>query len=150
VLAVAVLFPARGALARSVIRPRQPLTGYSRAEFGTTWLDPDGNGCDARNEVLRRDLADVRIRPRSNGCVVESGVLIDPYTGARITFDRGPRTSGEVNVDHVVPLGNAWRSGAAHWSITRRVTFANDPLELLAVLEATNAAKNGSDAPPGG
>ena len=137
---------ARDALSHIVIRPKEPLTGYSRAAYGAGWLDPDGNGCDTRNDVLRRDLTQVELRPRTAGCIVERGTLRDPYTGVVVAFERGTRTSGLVNIDHVVPLGNAWRTGAQHWPLARRSAFYNDPLELLAVQESTNAAKDGSDA----
>ncbi|MFN8079099.1 MAG: HNH endonuclease family protein [Kineosporiaceae bacterium] len=137
---------ARDALSRLVIRPKEPLTGYSRSAYGAGWLDPDGNGCDTRNDVLRRDLTQVQLRPGSVNCIVERGTLHDPYTGAVVAFERGRQTSGLVNIDHVVPLGNAWRTGARHWTAVRRTAFYNDPLELLAVQDSTNAAKDGSDA----
>ncbi|MFZ0161340.1 MAG: HNH endonuclease family protein, partial [Kineosporiaceae bacterium] len=128
------------------IGPLDPAAGYSRLLFGSGWLDPDGNGCDARNDILRRDLTGVVLRPRTNGCIVERGTLRDPYTGAEFAFERGPDTSGQVQIDHVVSLANAWRTGAQAWSVPRRVAFANDPLELLAVLKQTNADKDGADA----
>jgi hypothetical protein len=134
------------ALASIEVGPLDPAAGYSRLLFGSGWLDPDGNGCDARNDVLRRDLTGVVLRPRTNGCIVERGSLRDPYTGAVAVFERGPDTSGEVQIDHVVSLGNAWRTGAQAWTVPQRVAFANDALELLAVLKQTNTDKDGADA----
>ena len=127
------------------------MTGYSRAQFGQAWTDDNGalwghNGCDTRNDILRRDLADVTLRPNTNGCVVSSGVLDDPYTGTTIHFLRGPGTSQLVPIDHVVALGDAWQMGAQQWSAAMRIDLANDPLNLLAVDEASNNQKGDSDA----
>ena len=139
--------PARVVDALALVPVGQPDrgTGYSRLLFGSDWLDPDGNGCDARSEVLRRDLTEVEIRPRTNGCIVERGVLRDPYTGIVERFQRGPTTSDAVQVDHVVALSNAWRTGAQAWTPAQRAAFANDPLELLAVRKASNADKDYQD-----
>ena len=71
-------------------------------------------------------------------------VLEDPYTGARIDFVRGPR-SAEVQIDHVVPLADAWQKGAQQWTAQRREQFANDPANLLAVDGDANQAKGASD-----
>ncbi|RZS90073.1 uncharacterized protein DUF1524 [Motilibacter rhizosphaerae] len=118
-------------------------TGYRRAAFGDGWLDLDGDGCSTRQEVLRRDLTGVRL---SGLCTVDSGRLADPYTGRVVVFQRGPRTSADVQVDHVVALADAWRTGAAGWSAARRERFANDPLELLAVDGEVNQDKGDGDA----
>lgn len=138
-------------LATLAVKGRAPNTGYSRAQFGPAWTDdnddPDGhNGCDTRNDVLRRDLTAVTIKPGSNGCTVLSGTLHDPYTGATIAFTRGTRTSGAVQIDHVVALDDAWQTGAQYWPARRRVDLANDPLELLAVDGPANEAKGAGDA----
>ena len=81
-------------LATLRVAGRAPMTGYDRARFGQAWLDADRNGCDTRNDVLRRDLREVVLDARTNGCVVLSGVLEDPYTGARVDFERGERRLG--------------------------------------------------------
>ncbi len=117
--------------------PRTPY--YNRAEFGERWADTDRNGCDTRNDILARDLDNVRLR--SDGCLVDSGRLVDPYTGAAIDFSRGPVSSEEVQIDHVVSLSNAWRSGAYQWDLVKREEFANDPLNLLAVDGQANMDK---------
>lgn len=104
------------------------------------------NGCDTRNDVLRRDLTDTTIKPGSNGCMVLSGVLHDPYTGATIDFTRGDTTSVAVQIDHVVALLDAWQTGAQGLSEQQRENLANDPLNLQAVDGPTNEAKGAGDA----
>lgn len=122
---------------------RPPITSppYTRAAFGAPWSDVDHNGCDTRDDVLRRDLADVVLA--DDGCRVLSGTLTCPYTGHVIAYVRGDRS---VDVDHVVPLADAWRTGAAGWTDAARVQFANDPENLLAVDAATNRRKGDADA----
>ncbi|WP_284301793.1 HNH endonuclease family protein [Homoserinibacter gongjuensis] len=117
-------------------------TGYLRSAFGAGWRDPDRNGCDTRNDILARDLADVMFRPGTHDCVVTSGTLLDPYTGMTIHFVRGNVTSEAVQIDHIVPLAWAWRNGAYAWDEKRRVEFANDPDNLLAVDGPTNMSKS--------
>lgn len=135
---------ALAALAHLAVKGRAPMTGYRRAQFGPAWPDVDGNGCDTRNDVLARDLVDVTYR--SGGCKVATGVLHDPYTGETIRFRRGATTSVLVQIDHVVALADAWEKGAQRWTPERRIAFANDPLELLAVGAAVNDAKSAGDA----
>ena len=138
-------------LATLTIKGRAPMTGYSRAQFGQAWTDDNGdlwghNGCDTRDDILRRDLVDLTIKPDTNGCVAAAGLLHDPYTGATIRFLRGSRTSQLVPIDHVVALGDAWQMGAQQWTPAKRVDLANDPLNLLAVDQASNDEKGDSDA----
>ncbi|MUN63482.1 DUF1524 domain-containing protein [Kocuria sediminis] len=117
---------------------------YDRlAQFGD-WADPDGNGCDTRNDVLARDLTGVVLG--DDGCTVLSGTLEDPYTGTTIDFRRGPLTSADVQIDHVVALKNAWVTGADRLSADERQALANDPLNLLAVDGPANGDKSASDA----
>jgi hypothetical protein len=120
------------------------VASYSRAAFGPAWADTDHNGCDTRNDVLRADLTAVTVKPGTNGCVVLSGTLSDPYTGRVIQFARGYRTSELVPIDHVVPLGYSWQHGAATWTPAKREQFANDLAELQPVDEASNTAKSDS------
>jgi hypothetical protein len=127
-----------------VVKGRAPKTGYSRAQFGVAWADVDRNGCDTRNDILRRDLTSIVYR--AGTCVVLSGVLHDPYGGKVINFVRGVKTSPAVQIDHVVPLSDAWQKGAFAWTIAKRTAFANDPLELLAVDGPLNGKKSDSDA----
>ena len=120
------------------------MTGYAREEFGQAWLDADRNGCDTRNDVLRRDIAAAVLAVGTHGCVVLSGVLHDPYLGSDVTFVRGPED--QVDIDHVVALGNAWVTGAARFDIRKRAALANDPLGLLAVDAHSNRSKGDGDA----
>jgi hypothetical protein len=138
-------------LATLPVKGRAPLTGYSRAQFGPAWTDnvtvADGhNGCDTRNDILRRDLTNTVIKPGTQGCTVASGVLHDPYTNTVITFTRGATTSTAIQIDHVVALGDAWQTGAQQLSLAARTNFANDPLELLAVSGPANEQKGDADA----
>ena len=127
-----------------IVKGRAPKTGYSRAQFGAAWADVDHNGCDTRNDILRRDLTSVVYR--SGTCVILSGVLHDPYGGSVINFRRGAATSPAVQIDHVVALSDAWQKGAFAWTFAKRTAFANDPLELLAVDGPINGQKSDSDA----
>ena len=133
------------------IKGRAPMTGYTRDQFGPAWDDnnddPLGhNGCDTRNDILRRDLTATTLKPDTHGCAVLTGSLADPYTGTTIAFTRGVTTSAQIQIDHVVPLGDAWQTGAQQLTAQRRVDFGNDPLNLLAVNGSQNETKGDSDA----
>lgn len=132
-------------LATIEIKGRAPKTGYERDEFGSGWQDPDRNGCDARNDMLRRDLTDVELKEGTNGCVVLTGTLDDAFTATEIDFVRGPN-SADVQIDHLVALSDAWQKGAQQLSEEERELLANDPLNLLAVDGPSNASKGDSDA----
>lgn len=119
---------------------------YQRSEFGQAWADEDRNGCDTRNDILARDLARASFKEGTRGCVVLSGVLAEPYTGSTIEFQRGQDTSALVQIDHVVALGDAWRSGAWQWDAASRQSFANDPENLLAVDGQANQDKKAASA----
>jgi Protein of unknown function (DUF1524)/Excalibur calcium-binding domain len=132
-------------LSTLTVKGRAPRTGYERDKFGDGWTDVDRNGCDSRNDVLRRDLSQVVFKARTRDCVVLSGVLSDdPYTGKDISFRRGGEV--EVDIDHVVALSDAWQKGAFGWTSDKRVAFANDPLNLLAVDASANRQKGDGDA----
>jgi hypothetical protein len=133
------------------IKGRAPKTGYSRDAFGKAWTDDvnvEGgrNGCDTRNDILRRDLIDITLKPGSNGCTVLSGTLIDPYSGKTIPFTRGANTSAAVQIDHVVALSDAWQKGAQQLDQPTRQDFANDPRNLQATSGAMNKQKGDGDA----
>ena len=135
---------ARATLAGLPVKGKAPATGYDReADFGTPWLDVDHNGCDTRNDVLARDLTEI---VRQGPCKVLSGDLVSPYTGATIGFVRGNTTSALVQIDHVVALENAWRTGAQQLSQTERQALANDPENLFAVDGRSNSQKRSGDA----
>jgi hypothetical protein len=129
---------------RLPVKGRAPRTGYSRARFGPAWFDADHNGCDTRHDMLRRDLVKRVAKAGTGGCVTASGDLSDPYTGSVLHLRPG-RPDG-IDVDHVVSLGDAWQTGARSWSAQRRLTFANDPLNLLATSATANRSKGDSDA----
>jgi hypothetical protein len=135
---------ALGALRTVPVKGRSAKTGYHRASFGRAWADVDTNGCDTRDDILRRDLTEISTRAGTHGCVVITGVLADPYTGKQIRFAKAD--ADEVQIDHVVALSNAWQTGAQAWSSAKRLAFANDPLNLLAVDGATNQKKGAGDA----
>lgn len=128
-------------LQKLIIKGRSPKTNYSRDEFGSGWQNY--NGCDTRNIILNRDLVDVVF---DSECNVLSGVLFDPYTAKTINFLRGSKTSSEVQIDHVVALGDAWQKGAQILTKDKRIELANDPLELLAVDGDANMEKSDGDA----
>ncbi len=134
-----------------LVKGRAPKTGYARSLFGDAWTDDvtvaDGrNGCDTRNDILRRDLVDIVLKPDSNGCAVLSGVLNDPYTGTSVEFRRGPDSSALVQIDHMVALSDAWQTGAQEWDELTRRNFANDPRNLQSTLGWVNQEKGDSDA----
>ena len=133
-------------IAQIAVKGRAPKTGYTRAQFGAAWKDVDRNGCDTRNDILNRDLRLIIYKVNTHGCVVLSGVLIDPYSGESINFLRGASTSAEVQIDHIVALSNAWQTGAFKLTLEKRTAFANDPLELLAVSGRLNSQKSDGDA----
>lgn len=137
--------PASGTLATDILerlKVAQPAShdGYTREQFSNGWADIDG--CDARNVILARDLTDIVL----DGCLVMSGRLADPYTGAVIQFTRGATTSSAVQIDHVVALSNAWETGAKELEQSDRKSLANDPLNLLAVDGPANQQKSDQDA----
>lgn len=142
---------AAAAVATLVVAAAGSLDGYDRdcgrghgCVFGPAWADADRNGCDQRNDVLRRDLTEITIKPDTHGCVITSGQLLDPYTGHTIDWSKTDATA--VHVDHVVSLAGAWTAGADRWPLERRQTFAGDLRNLLAVDGPTNSGKGDDTA----
>lgn len=117
--------------------------GYSRDLF-PSWLDLDGNGCDTRQEVLLEEAeGPVQRDPYGDCATVIAGDWTSIYDGRHVT------DPSELDVDHLVPLAEAWRSGAHAWEPERRALFANhldEPDHLIAVTASTNRSK--SDSPP--
>lgn len=105
--------------------------------FGPAWNDPLAHSaCDTRNRMLAAQLKNVAFKPKTNNCKVISGVLDpDPYTGQRVDLD-------DVELDHIYALAAAWDAGAWRWTPEQRQTFANDPVELLAVSGPANRQKS--------
>lgn len=127
---------ARELLDTLTVSDHRPVDGYDADLYG--WRqDTDRNGCDTRNDVLRRDLSDVRVKPGTHGCVVAAGTLASPYSGGHVQFVAGDNGGG-VDIDHVVARENAWQSGASEWTERELVAFGNDPLNLLAVESSLN------------
>lgn len=134
------------ALSQLAVKGRAPKTGYTREQFGQAWSDVDHNGCDTRNDILKRDLTSVVFKAGTHECVVLTGTLLDKYSGEQIDFVRGNVTSLAVQIDHVVALSDAWQKGAFKLSKEVRTAFANDPLNLLAVKGSLNSQKGDGDA----
>ena len=124
------------------VKGRAPKTGYARSQF-PHWSDPDRNGCDARNDTLKRDLTNVTYKAGTGDCKVIAGQLLDPFSGKVITFSA---TKVVIDIDHVVALSNAWQTGAAYFDKNKRSQIANDPLNLLAVDSKLNRQKGDGDA----
>ena len=124
------------------VKGRAAKTGYARSQF-PHWSDPDRNGCDARNDTLKRDLSQISFKSGTRDCKVLTGQLLDPFSGKVITFSS---TKSNIDIDHVVALSNAWQTGAAYFDKTKRQQIANDPLNLLAVDFSLNRQKGDGDA----
>lgn len=132
-----------------VMERTQPDT-YSRDAFGSAWIDIDGNGCNQRDDVLLRDaVAGTTVVEQQGACDhdVLAGTWVDPYTGSVLTFDdlKDLSQAQAIQIDHVVPLAEAWVSGADSWSVDRRREYANDLDGLLATDGPTNASKGAYD-----
>jgi len=124
------------------VKGRAAKTGYTRSQF-PHWSDPDRNGCDARNDTLKRDLTQIIFKTGTRDCKVLTGQLLDPFSGKVITFSS---TKSNIDIDHVVALSNAWQTGAAYFDKTKRAAIANDPLNLIAVDAKLNRQKGDGDA----
>lgn len=128
------------ALSKLRVKGRAPKTGYSRSKFGSAWYDVDRNGCDTRNDILARDF----VNPVFSGsCKVVGGTWTDPYSGVTYQFDHRP---SELDGDHVVSLSDAWQKGAQGWRASKRIAFANDPLNVVMTVATLNRQKSDSDA----
>lgn len=137
-------------LAALTVAPRERRSDYDRDAFGSSWRDTDRNGCNQRDDVLMRDAIAGTVTVGEQGRCdhdVLAGSWLDPYTGRRIdlTDAKQPAQSQAVQIDHVVPLSEAWSSGAWAWTPERRIGFANDLGALLAVDGPTNASKGDDD-----
>jgi hypothetical protein len=112
------------------------MTGYSRSLF-PHWITISGT-CDTRETVLKRDGTNVVV---NSSCTAVSGSWYSPYDGATWT------SASDVDIDHVVPLAEAWRSGASSWTTSKRQSYANDLTrpQLIAVTDNVNQAKGDQD-----
>jgi hypothetical protein len=123
---------AKADLAALTVAPNGSMAGYSRDLF-PHWIQ-QGNNCDTREVVLKRDGKNV---VTGSNCAATSGSWLSPYDGATWT-----KTS-DVDIDHLVPLGDAWVSGAAAWTTPQRQAYANDLTDpqLVAVTDNVNESK---------
>ncbi|ARI56417.1 MULTISPECIES: HNH endonuclease family protein [unclassified Streptomyces] len=123
---------ARKELAGLTVAKHGSMSGYSRAKF-PHWAS-QGESCDTRETVLERDGTDVE---RDDQCRAVAGKWTSVYDDKAFTEAR------DLDIDHMVPLANAWRSGARTWTQEKRKEFANDLArpQLLAVSAATNRSK---------
>lgn len=129
-------------LAAIPVVPPAPMSGYSRDLF-PHWLDADSNGwsrkakipeaCDVRAAALLRDGSNVTVTKRY--CTVKSGSWVDPYTATPVSDPKS------LDIDHMVPLANAFRSGADRWTEAQRTAYANAPLVVVTTGMEANRAK---------
>jgi len=126
----------RGYLAELTTEPEGSSDGYDRDLF-PHWSDQEG-ACNTREVVLERDGTDIQ---QDEDCYPVSGSWFSVYDGATWT------DASDVDIDHVVPLAEAWRSGAAGWTTDEREGFANDleTAQLIAVTDDVNQAKGDQD-----
>jgi hypothetical protein len=114
-------------------------SGYERSLF-KHWIDDDKNGCNTRAEVL---ISEAVVKPKvDKKCKISGGKWISPYDGKSVT------NASQLDVDHLVPLAEAWRSGAWAWTAKQRQDYANDlgdERALIAVTLTTNRSKSDRD-----
>jgi hypothetical protein len=127
---------ARTYLGQLTVKAEGSSTGYSRDKF-PHWITQSG-ACNTREVVLKRDGSGV---VQDSSCAAVSGSWYSPYDGATWY------AASDVDIDHVVPLAEAWRSGASSWSTSSRQAFANDLTrpQLIAVTDNVNQAKGDQD-----
>ncbi|NUT95590.1 MAG: HNH endonuclease [Saccharothrix sp.] len=127
---------ANSELAALTVASEGSLSGYSRDLF-PHWTTVSG-ACNTRETVLKRDGTSV---VTDSSCASVSGRWYSPYDGATWS------AASDVDIDHIVPLAEAWRSGASSWSTSRRQSFANDLTgpQLIAVTDNVNQAKGDQD-----
>ncbi|GAA2311616.1 HNH endonuclease family protein [Streptomyces kunmingensis] len=127
---------ARTYLAALTVKTEGSSDGYSRDKF-PHWITQSGT-CNTRETVLKRDGKNVST---GSDCAATSGSWYSEYDGATWT------ASGDVDIDHVVPLSEAWKSGASSWTTDKRQGFANDLTrpQLIAVTDNVNQSKGDKD-----
>lgn len=122
------------------VKGRAPKKGYSREQFYDGW--PIVDGCSLRQRIIRREFGDSAVL---DGCDVVSGEFDEPYTGEHMVF-MNKKEIGEIQIDHVVALSDAWQKGAQYMTKEVRYEIATDPLNLLAVDGEANKKKSDGDA----
>lgn len=141
---------ARQELQQLPVRPPGSLSGYRREAFGPPWADVDGNGCSQRSDVLFRDAQPGSAIARRRGTCghdMLAGRWRDPYSDALLQLNdvKSLQQAEAVQIDHVVALAEAYRSGAAIWTARQRLLFANDESNLVAVSATSNLSKSDDD-----
>jgi len=132
--------PVSAATARSYLSQltvgTEDRTGYDRDLF-PHWITISG-ACNTRETVLKRDGSDV---VTNSSCAATSGSWYSVYDGATWT------AASDLDIDHLVPLAEAWDSGASDWTTSQRQAFANDLTrpQLIAVTDNVNQAKGDQD-----
>ncbi|MFB8024799.1 HNH endonuclease family protein [Streptomyces sp. NPDC056465] len=129
---------ARSYLSQLTVSTEGSSSGYSRDKF-PHWITQSG-ACDTREVVLKRDGSGVT---QDSSCAATKGSWYSEYDGATWTV------ASDLDIDHMVPLAEAWRSGASGWTTAQRQSFANDLTrpQLIAVTDNVNQSK--SDQDPG-
>ncbi|THA78106.1 HNH endonuclease [Streptomyces sp. A0642] len=127
---------ARTYLSELTVKAEGSSTGYSRDKF-PHWITQSG-ACNTREVVLKRDGTNVT---QDSSCAAVSGSWYSEYDGATWT------AASDVDIDHMVPLAEAWRSGASAWTTAQRQSYANDLTrpQLIAVTDNVNQAKGDQD-----
>ncbi|WP_329520322.1 HNH endonuclease family protein [Spirillospora sp. NBC_01491] len=123
-------------LAGLTVAAEGSMTGYTREKF-PHWITISGT-CNTRETVLKRDGSGVQA---GDDCAPTSGTWTSPYDGGTWT------QASDLDIDHMVPLAEAWRSGASGWTTAQRQAFANDldSSQLWAVTDNVNQSKSDKD-----
>ncbi|MFF2128722.1 HNH endonuclease family protein [Streptomyces olivochromogenes] len=133
-----VAMPVRDALKALPVQD-ESRAGYERTKF-RHWIDADKDSCNTRQEVLK---AEAVLAPQQGpGCALTGGEWYSPYDDKYFTDARG------LDIDHLVPLAEAWDSGASAWTAKEREAYANDlgdDRALIAVSAASNRSKSDQD-----
>lgn len=130
-------------LASLTVKAQDSMSGYDRDLFphwrdASTWGWPvaPNDACTSRNAALYRDGDDVEM---SSSCTSLTGTWVDPYGAGK--YDK----ASDIDIDHMVPLGNAWATGADDWTTEQRTKYANDPLVLVSAKDTINQSKGDKD-----
>lgn len=113
--------------------------GYERDKFNL-WIDADDDGCDTRDEILIAEADDAP--DVGSDCSLSGGRWYSYYDGVSQT------STSDIDIDHVVPLAEAWDSGAGDWTADRREAYANDLDDyrtLVGVTDSVNQSKSDQD-----
>nr|WSZ95793.1 HNH endonuclease family protein [Streptomyces sp. NBC_00857] len=127
---------ARTYLGQLTVQAEGSSSGYSREMF-PHWITQSG-ACNTREVVLKRDGSNVQ---QDSACAATSGSWYSEYDGGTWT------AASDVDIDHMVPLSEAWKSGASGWTTAQRQSFANDLTrpQLIAVTDNVNQSKGDQD-----